>query len=513
MFALVSAAIPLVVGCAAKNAAAPAGSDCTAGAGTACTCANGTASQCGATGCQCSATQSVTDTPPCDVQTVLQAHCWECHGSEPKYGAPALVTASAFRAMAMKDPSKTVGALAAIRIQDPTQRMPPAGNPALAAPDIAVLQSWANNGNPAGVACASPPAGAAGGTATGSGGAPSSNPPPAGGTAAIASGGTTTGIAGTAEGSGGGAGAGGTLSTGSGGTASVGSGGTTMGAAGMGATELPPDATCYTITARNDISNAPYVVPTTPDYYAAFSYALPWGSKKVQVIRTRSLIDNDKVIHHWLLYNNQGAVQDGAVASSIGAHPDASLVVGWAPGNEPPVLPANVGLGIPGQGFTLEVHYNNKLGNGQTDKSGVELCVTEKLRPHEAQVSWLGTQTLNKISASGTCKPALTGPVNILFSWPHEHLQGRHLTTVITRANGTQETLVDEPFDFNSQIVYSTPTVINPGDSLTTTCTYAQPTPFGQGTTSEMCYNFVTAYPGGALTNGASFLRINDCTQ
>jgi hypothetical protein len=286
-----------------------------------------------------------------------------------------------------------------------------------------------------------------------------------------------------------------------------------MGAGGTGDPPPPPDSTCYKILARNDISNAPFAVPTTPDYYAAFTYALPWGSKKVQVVRTRSIIDNDSVIHHWLLYNNVGAVQDGAVSSSIGAHPDASLIVGWAPGNEPATLPDDVGLGIPGQGFTLEVHYNNTKGAGQTDKSGVEVCVTEKLRPHEAQVSWLGTQSLNKTTASGTCKPQLSTAVTVLFSWPHEHLQGRHLKTVITRAGGTQETLIDKPFDFNAQIVYSTPATINPGDSLTTTCTYAQPTPFGQGTTSEMCYNFVTAYPGGALTNGGSIFRINDCTQ
>jgi hypothetical protein len=332
----------------------------------------------------------------------------------------------------------------------------------------------------------------AGGSVIGSGGMPVSG---AGGS--IVSGGGSVGAGGLV-------GAGGTASIG--GSSAVGAGGST------GSTDLPPDAKCYEIRARQDATNAPFSVPTTPDYYSAFDYALPWGSKKIQVIRSRSLIDNDKVIHHWLLYNNVGAVTDGAVGVSFGAHPDASLITGWAPGNEPAVLPPDVGLGIPGQGLTLEVHYNNMLGAGQTDKSGVELCVTEQLRPHEAQISWLGTQALNKVSASGTCTPNLTAPVNILFSWPHEHLQGRHLTTVINRANGTKEMLIDQPFDFNAQIVYPTPTVINPGDTLTTTCTYAQPTPFGQGTTSEMCYNFVTAYPGGALTNGASLLRINDCT-
>jgi hypothetical protein len=450
------------------------------------------------------------DTVPCDVQTVLQSHCWTCHDASTKYGAPTFLTASSFRAMSHKDPTKTVGALAAIRVQDPTQRMPPAGFPELSPAEIAVLQGWANTGNTGGPACQ--PAGASGGGGAG----------PVGSGGALATGGVLNG-----------GGAGGVPPTGTGGMPLPGSGGSSVGSGGSppgsggtitggsggvpntggGAVVTDPTETCYQIIARQDKSNAAFSVPTTLDYYASFSYALPWGAKKVQVVRTRSLIDNDKVIHHWLLYNNMNAVTDGALGQSSGAHPDASLIVGWAPGNEPPVLPADVGLGIPGKGLTLEIHYNNRVGQGQTDKSGVEVCVSEKLRTHEAQVSWLGTQSLDKVNASGTCKPKLTGPVNVLFSWPHEHLQGRHLKTVINRSGGTQEVLVDKPFDFNSQIVYATPAVINPGDSLTTTCTYAEPTPFGQGTNAEMCYNFVTAYPGGALSNGPSFLRINDCTE
>jgi hypothetical protein len=440
---------------------------------------------------------------PCNVQQVLQAHCWTCHGVNSMFGAPTVVTASGFRATSKKDPTKTIGQLAAIRVQDPTQRMPPAGNPELSAGDIAIIQAWANAGNPAGAACAAAP-GSGGAGPTGMGGNMSIG---AGGTGPIGAGGTAL------------PGAGGTMPVPGAGGTSPGAGGMPPaggapagGAGGMGSVDPPPDSTCYKILARNDINNTPFAVPTTPDYYAAFTYALPWGSKKVQIVRARSLLDNTAVIHHWLLYNNMGTVQDGGVGASLGAHPDASLLVGWAPGNEPPAMPADVGLGVPGQGLTLEAHYNNTKGAGQTDKSGVEICVTEKLRPHEAQVSWTGTQALNKTTAGGTCKPQLSGPVTILFSWPHEHLQGRHLTTVINRANGMTETLIDKPFDFNAQIAYSTPATINPGDSLTTTCTYAQPTPFGQGTTSEMCYNFITSYPGGALTNGPSIYRINDCT-
>jgi hypothetical protein len=157
------------------------------------------------------------------------------------------------------------------------------------------------------------------------------------------------------------------------------------------------------------------------------------------------------------------------------------------------------------------MHYNNSAG-AQLDASGVELCVTEKLRAKEAAVHWLGTQALNKITAEGTCMPVATGPVTILSSSPHMHLQGRHMKTVINRAGGGSEVLIDVPFDFNTQVSYETPAVVNPGDTLTTTCTYAQPTPFGQGTNEEMCYNFVIAYPAGQLAQLFQVLRKYDCT-
>jgi hypothetical protein len=442
------------------------------------------------------------ETIPCDVQTVLQAKCWSCHGTDALFGAPLLMSPAAFRATAKKDPTRTVGALAAVRVQDPTQLMPPSGYPGLSPAEVAVIQNWASRGNAAGPAC-SVPQGTGGVSSAGTGGTPSGF-------------GGTTGTGGILTGSGGAIGSGGTIG-GAGGTIG-GTGGTPTGTgaapAGTGGTVgVPGEVTCYKIVARQDAANAAFSVPTTPDTYINFSYALPWGTKKVHIVSARELIDNSKVIHHWLLYNTAAAGTEGLSTPSIGAHPDASLIVGWAPGNSPPVLPDDVGLGIPGAGFALEVHYNNTQPTPQADRSGVEVCVTEKLRKNEAQISWLGTQNLNKLQASGTCKPNLTGPVTILFSWPHEHLQGRHLKTVITRVNGTQETLIDKPFDFNSQIVYPTPAVINPGDSLTTTCTYAQPVGFGQGTNAEMCYNFITAYPGGAITQGLSALRINDCTN
>lgn len=89
--------------------------------------------------------------------------------------------------------------------------------------------------------------------------------------------------------------------------------------------------------------------------------------------------------------------------------------------------------------------------------------------------------------------------------------QGRHLKTVIQRAAGGTETLLDEAFDFNTQISYSTSALVHPGDTLTTTCSYAAPAAFGTRTTSETCYNFVLAYPAGALAQPVQVLRKYDC--
>jgi hypothetical protein len=292
-----------------------------------------------------------------------------------------------------------------------------------------------------------------------------------------------------------------------GGTTSVPASG---GTGGGGSDTTPANVQCYELKARSGGTAAKYTVPTTPDLYHCFNYMPPWGTKTVQVVSARPIIDNAQVIHHWILYNTTGAVTDGTDGAC--SHPGATFITGWAPGGKPMEMPVDVGLRVDGVGFTLETHYNNTRGEGQMDASGVELCVTEQLRPKEAAVHWLGTANLNKLEATGTCTPTNQAPVTIIGSSPHMHLQGRHMKTIITRKGGGTETLIDQAFDFNTQVSYPTPAVINPGDKLATTCTYAAPTPFGEGTNDEMCFNFVTAYPAGQLVNALS-LRKNDCTS
>jgi hypothetical protein len=79
------------------------------------------------------------------------------------------------------------------------------------------------------------------------------------------------------------------------------------------------------------------------------------------------------------------------------------------------------------------------------------------------------------------------------------------MKSVVTRKSGPQEIMYDGAFSFESQLLHDTPLLLNPGDTVTTTCTFQNTTAgvvgFGQSTTQEMCYNFTYAWPAHALDN------------
>jgi Copper type II ascorbate-dependent monooxygenase, N-terminal domain/Copper type II ascorbate-dependent monooxygenase, C-terminal domain len=282
-------------------------------------------------------------------------------------------------------------------------------------------------------------------------------------------------------------------------------------------TGTPPspssDISCYNVRARAGLEGGKFTVPPIPDLYQCFNWSPPWGEKKVQIVSVKPLVDNARILHHMILYSSDVPLPDGGTSVCLGAHPDAAMVAVWTPGAQPLELPPDVGLGLSSQGLVLEVHYNNSVSLAEPDASGVEVCVTEEARPNEAAIHWLGTQLLGVgAEATGLCLPNNTGDVTIISSTPHMHLQGRHMRTVINRAAGGTETVLDTPFDFNNQVTYATPAVVRRGDTLSTTCTFAVPTPFGEGTNQEMCYNFVLAYPAGGLSQIVPLLRKFDCT-
>ena len=71
----------------------------------------------------------------------------------------------------------------------------------------------------------------------------------------------------------------------------------------------------------------------------------------------------------------------------------------------------------------------------------------------------------------GSCTPTLSEPVHVIKSWPHMHKRGRSMNIEVHRAGGAVDSILNnQKFDFNLQKQYDTPYIVNPGDSVWSTC-------------------------------------------
>jgi len=387
---------------------------------------------------------------PCDVAEILKSNCSQCHGAETAFGAPvSLVTLADFQGKTSKGVALVAATKDRINEPDPKKAMPPSTGKKLTAEQLATLNKWLAAG------------------ATGS----SETCKPTGGTGA-----DDLGVDdGVADGSG-------------------------LDTAGLD---------CYKLVAFGGGTNKQYKVGNAVDKYVNFTFKAPWTGTAYG-IRFLPIIGNKKALHHFLLFQDSSNKAPGSSGSS-GAHPDGQLVYGWAPGGSPLDLreatKESVGFELPGTtSYTVEMHYNSNDPAAE-DASGVEVCVAKTKPTNIAGISWLGYDQLLVPSNkwTGQCVPENTMPVHILGVQPHMHVAGTHMKTVIHRKGGADETLHDEPFDFNDQHHYLKNVTINPGDSLTTECTYDKPMAFGESTGQEMCYNFTFAYPKGALKDSGAW--------
>jgi len=427
----------------------------------------------------------------CSALSVFRGNCQTCHAATPLYGAPMpLLTIDNLRARSVTNPGKYVYELVGQRIHDDQKPMPPPStNDRLTATEAAAVDAWI---------------------------------------AAGATGGSDPSCSGSTVGP--------TSSTGGGGRSGVGAGGgggtSVAGDGGTMPVTRPWPADCqqrYTFLAHGQSKPSDptkFNVSTAPSnqFYQCFFFKAPWTTDTVQSLAFRPIIDDARVIHHWILYGSDtGTGTDGQVGG--GGCSNGAMLAGWAPGGLGTDLPPDVGLQMPmGANATLalEIHYNN-LANYKDalDASGVELCTTKAFRPNTAAVHWLGSNGIFMLphqaaDVVSTCDPTSTQPVHVIGESPHMHQLGVHAKLILNRKDGTHETLHDQPFAFSDQRTYPLNVIVNDGDTLTTTCSYNNTTngivTFGPNTENEMCYNFVTAYPAGALSgSGLGGGGINHC--
>lgn len=443
---------------------------------------------------------------PCDVQEALRLSCQTCHSAVPLAGVPmALMSWEDLQAPAPSNPNATVAQMIGVRINDPVRPMPPPGyavNPVVKDR----LNAHVQIGNPQNT----DPSCGGGGT---------------GGVGNTGGYGGTGGVAGDVGGVGGFGGAG--VGGGVGGTGAVGGtggvGGDVGGTGGTGG--ATGDGRCYTFPVHaNSVPGDTTPFPVSGQFYSAFYYDMPWDGD-VQAISFNTKFDSrPDIIHHWLVYLDENDNQpDGTVvARGSGTHPSSpTLIAGWAPGADNNDLPPDVGVSLtsPNRKLLIEVHWFNG-GAPHNSTFGIEICTAATPRPNSATISWLGSESIflnagAQATVTGACAPAsapgvpYNGDIHILRSWPHMHKLGYRMDSHIIRSNGVRELLFDELFSFDNQVSHPTPAVLHPGDRIETRCYYNNTSPrfvgIGYNSEDEMCFNFMTAYPAGALKSYGPF--------
>lgn len=397
---------------------------------------------------------------PADVAAVLEDNCVRCHAASPRFGAPmSLATWDALHTSSVTVPGTEVFSLAGVRIHDPARPMPP-GDP-LEPSDLSVLDAWIEAGAP-----------------PGDGPTLLEAPPVL-----------------------------------------------------VGPEHLPCEPTAEFRAFAPGTTEAPFALEGGGNQVLCFAFASPFGDA-TQGTAFAPIIDDDRVLHHWIIFGTD-ALPAGTAPGDVwecgtsGLGSASQFLTGWAPGGVNSVLPPDQGRELPGPtGFVvLQVHYWNVAAHTDVlDRSGVAVCTTETPREHEIGTSILGSLDIaippraRGHEVVGTCTPDLTEPVTIVASGPHMHMRGVSIRTEIIRAGapaGATEMLMEVPdWDFNTQTGVPAPggaTVVMPGDSLRTTCVFDNEGDatayFGENTEDEMCFNFVSAYPAGALTTAAGRSR------
>ena len=384
---------------------------------------------------------------PCEVRDALAAACGDCHSAAPSFGAPMpLASYADLQVPAPTDPTRKVYDVVAERLVAEVKPMPPDGD--MSEDQRTVLLDWIAAGAPEApdADCDEPEDG--------------EDVDP------------------------------------------------------VGPDALPCDPELV-IRAHAPGSDQPFVVPVegAEDLYQCFAFKSPF-TEPTQAIAWAPIIDDERVIHHWILYRSKQPQTDGAVfPCDLSLQLQADFVAGWAPGGGNVMMPPSVGLelGGPDDFYIMQVHYHNSAHYADAvDASGVAFCVPDQPEPQTAGVLTLGTTSLNIPAGAqnhtevGTCGGLSTffwPELHIIGASPHMHELGRAMKTILTRPGGVTETIIDKPFNFESQGMYfnDQEIVVHAGESLQTTCTYDNPgasmVNFGEGTGDEMCFNFVLAYP------------------
>lgn len=277
-----------------------------------------------------------------------------------------------------------------------------------------------------------------------------------------------------------------------------------------------------------DTKLAPTVAWSMPqnanDEYVCYGFDYT-PTEKRQVVQMTPRVQNDKIVHHMLLFQSDGPSGFDGSPKPCSAFGNSSwkLMYGWAPGGGALTMPPEAGFPATGTThYVVQVHYNNvnQLG-GQTDTSGFDLCTTTKLRPNDADVFAFGSLNFSippNAQKTITCQHKVTSLLDgahLIAALPHMHKIGTAISTTIPASSTDLGTVIN--FSFDAQAWKPIDHVLKSGEVVQTQCTYNNttgfPVKFGENTENEMCFSFTMYYPKKPLASWGQPAFASACTN
>jgi hypothetical protein len=242
-----------------------------------------------------------------------------------------------------------------------------------------------------------------------------------------------------------------------------------------------------------DVTLDEFTPPASGDRYQRKTFS-NLVNEEVFIRRFEPIVDDERVVHHLTLRFGTG---------------EASYLYIWAPGGGALEFP-NGGIRFrKTDSLKLEVHYHNGAGYTDVrDSSGVRLYTTAPggTEYGVANVaSWnISVPPMGTSEASYSC--TADADAQVFAALPHMHETGETLSHIVTRGDGSKESLVElSGWSFHQQQAYSVGMEIKAGDKLDLRCGYYNPTSRrisgGTATTDEMCFDFLYITPPQALVS------------
>jgi hypothetical protein len=251
-----------------------------------------------------------------------------------------------------------------------------------------------------------------------------------------------------------------------------------------------------------------FMLAAGQEIYKCQNFDNPFGSKDTAV--QRIVTDMAPGSHHLHVYHmttsSSRTLEDCSISDF---HP---LMHAAGSPHVETTYPAGMAVKLLGtSGVRIQVHYLN------TTTQALKVNATLKLTPVDSSTitKWVSELYFSRATlsvppgdgqtVSTTCTiPSTYGPIGLVYGGSHMHMRGVHFAvTTSTGMSLGDSTTWDEPPPF----VYNPPVMLNPGDSITWTCTYNNDTTmtytFGESAQdNEMCIylgRFFSAPDGAQL--------------